>query len=546
MKTWKKLIAVFLLVSSAGLMVAGTTGYFEISKNIDIFISLYKKVDELYVDEVNHSKIMRKGIDAMLGELDPYTVYFSESQVEDFKFEQTGSYGGIGARVGSRKGQLLITDIYENSPSIEAGLMVGDILKTVDGKDLTGKKVADMSELLKGEPKTDVVLEVERGGQEKEIKIKRAEIKVDNVSYSGMLNDHVGYVKFENFRMDAAKEVREKMEEMKKEGMTQFILDMRGNPGGLLKEAVDIVNLFVDANKLVVSTKGKNPNHSRDYKTYKKVYDENIELVVLVDGGSASASEIVSGSIQDYDRGVVVGRNSYGKGLVQITQPITYNAQLKVTTSKYYLVSGRCIQRLDYASRDEDGNVPEVPDSLITPFKTVNGRTVLDGAGVNPDVRVKLPERTDYLKALIKEGMVFDFCTAYQLKHKEIDPIASFKITDQDLSNFKSFLSEKDFSYETKTEKKLEVMEKTLVGHKDSINIKTKLADLDDYLKKLKFNDFDNNKEEIRELIRLQLIERYYYRSGKAEATLQTDPDIKKAMYLLDNRSAYQAILNPA
>ena len=546
MKSLKILVITLLIGVTSFLMVSGTTGYFEISKNIDIFISLYKKVDELYVNEVNHSKIMRKGIDAMLAELDPYTVYFSESQVEDFRFEQTGSYGGIGARVGLRKGDLLITEIYQGSPSIEAGLMVGDVLKEVDGKDLTGKKVADMSELLKGEPKTQVVLQVSRGGTLKEISIRREEIKVDNVSYSGMLNDHVGYVKFENFRMDAAKEVQKKMEELKKEGMTQFVLDMRGNPGGLLKEAVDIVNLFVDANKLVVSTKGKNPNHSRDYKTYKKVYDDEIELVVLVDGGSASASEIVSGSIQDYDRGVVVGRNSFGKGLVQITQPLTYNAQMKVTTSKYYMVSGRCIQRLDYALRDEDGNVPEVPDSLITEFRTMNGRAVLDGAGVNPDVTVPLPAKTDYVRSLIKKGMIFDFCTQYQLERNEIPKVSEFSISDKDLTDFQRFIASKDFSYETKTEKKLEQVKKTLSGQKDSVAIAKQLAELNIYLEGLKKNDFEGNREVIRELIRLELVERYYYRSGRAQATLETDPDIEKALELLKNKVAYNAILNPA
>lgn len=546
MKFLKMLVVTLLVGVMSFLMISGTTGYFEISKNIDIFISLYKKVDELYVDEVNHSKIIRKGIDAMLAELDPYTVYFSESQVEDFRFEQTGSYGGIGARVGSRKGALLVTNIYEGSPSIVAGLMVGDVLKKVDGKDLKDKKVSDMSELLKGEPKTEVVLEVDRAGETKQIKISREEIKVDNVSYSGMLNDHVGYVKFENFRMDAAKEVQGKMEELKKSGMTQFVLDMRGNPGGLLKESVDIVNLFVGANKLVVSTKGKNPNHSRDYKTYKKVYDDDIELIVLVDGGSASASEIVSGSIQDYDRGVVVGRNSFGKGLVQITQPLTYNAQMKVTTSKYYMVSGRCIQRLDYALRDEDGKVPEVPDSLITEFKTINGRKVLDGAGVNPDVTVSLPSKTDYVRALIKEGMIFDFCTQYQLGHNEIAGVSEFAITETDIKDFKDFISDKSFSYETKTEKKLDQVKKTLAGHKDSVSIASQVNNLEVYLEGLKKNDFESSKEEIKGLLRLELVERYYYRSGKAKATLETDPDIKKALELLDNKAAYDAILNPA
>lgn len=528
------------------VLLSASSGYFEISKNIDIFISLYKKVDELYVDEVDHSKIMRKGIDAMLSELDPYTVYYSESQVEDFKFQQTGSYGGIGARIGLHGEKLVVTEIYENSPSQKAGLMPGDILLEIDGKDLTGKKVSDLSEFLKGEENTQVKLKFNRQGQVSELNVERAEIKVDNVSYAGMITDKVGYVKFENFRMDAAKEVKDNMEKMKGQGMEQFILDMRGNPGGLLKEAVDIVNLFVGENELVVSTKGKNPNHSREYKTYRRPYDKSIPVIVLVDEGSASASEIVSASLQDYDRGVVIGRNSFGKGLVQITQMLSYNSQLKVTTSKYYTASGRCVQRLDYAARDEDGKVPAVPDSLITEFRTEAGRLVYDGAGVNPDVPVNLPENSPYVKALLSEKRIFDFAAQFHYANAEIAPLKEFKVDDALLREFSKYLDDKGFEYKTKTQKKLMALNNTLNGNKDSLAIKNKIEEMNGFLQGLKAGDFERDKEVIRDLLKQEIITMYYYRKGRAEAALQDDPDIEEALKILANPSMYEGILKPA
>jgi carboxyl-terminal processing protease len=539
-----KFITLPALILAAMFLLANGSGYFEISKNLDIFISLYKKVDELYVDEIDHSKVMRKGIDAMLSELDPYTVYFSESEVEDFKFQRTGTYAGIGARIVSHGDDLVIDEIYEGGPALKAGLVAGDIMLEIDGKSLEGKSVSEMSEILKGEENTLVKIRYSRNGEENEIEFKRDEVKVDNVSYAGMLTEDVGYVKFENFRMDAAREVKEKMEELKKQGMTKFVLDMRGNPGGLLKEAVDIVNLFVDANNLVVSTKGKNKNHSREYKTYKRPYDEEIPIVVLVDGGSASASEIVSGSIQDYDRGVVIGRNSFGKGLVQITQPLTYNAQLKVTTSKYYTASGRCIQRLDYASRDFDGNVPAVPDSLITEFKTMAGRTVFDGAGINPDIEVKNEPRSAFVRGLINDHLVFDFVTQYFYQHESIAAANEFKVSDADLASFKNFIASKDFSYETKTEKKLEQLKNTLSGD-DSLRVSKEIDELKVFLNSLKSDDFESDKEEIREILRLEILERYYYRRGRAQGALGNDADVKKAIEVLNSPTLYSNTLKP-
>ncbi|MGB0432277.1 MAG: S41 family peptidase, partial [Bacteroidia bacterium] len=428
--------------------------------------------------------------------------------------------------------------------ALAAGLVAGDVLLAIDGKSLDGKSVDEMSEILKGEENTKVSIKYSRQGKIEVVDFKRAEVKIDNVSYFGMITDNVGYVKFENFRMDAAKEVKEKMDELKDNGMTKFVLDMRGNPGGLLKEAVDIVNLFIDANNLVVSTKGKNKNHSREYKTYKRPYDEEIPVVVLIDGGSASASEIVSGSIQDYDRGVVIGRNSYGKGLVQITQSLTYNSQLKVTTSKYYTASGRCIQRLDYAMRNADGEVPEVADSLITEFKTMGGRTVFDGAGVMPDVEVPNDSKSAFIKQLVNEKLIFDYATEYYYQHESIAKPSDFTITDAELAEFKAFVSQTDFSYTTGTERKLERVAETLSGT-DSVQIAKEINELKSFLNELKNDDFDAEKEQVRELLKQEILERYYYRRGKAEGALQNDPDIKSAISIINNTTTYNKILNP-
>ncbi|MBI1185304.1 PDZ domain-containing protein [bacterium] len=545
MKKSRLTLATVLFLATALLIGATGSGYFEISKNLDIFITLYKKVDELYVDELDHSRIMRKGIDAMLAELDPYTVYYSESEVEDFNFQRTGTYAGIGTRIMKFGDDLVVTEVYEDAPALEAGLQIGDILLAIDGKSVLGKSVSDMSEILKGEENTVANLRIKRNGAEMDLPIKRAEVKIDNVSYFGMVTEDIGYVKFENFRMDAALEVKEKMEELKDRGMKKFILDMRGNPGGLLKEAVDIVNLFVDANHLVVSTKGKNPDHSRDYNTYKKVYDDEIPLVVLIDGGSASASEIVSGSIQDYDRGVVIGRNSYGKGLVQITQPLSYNAQLKVTTSKYYTASGRCIQRLDYALRDEDGNVPEVPDSLIKEFKTKNGRPVFDGEGISPDLEVAKTSTTPYTRALTNEHLVFYFAHNYLKNHSEIASPNKFVVDDNLLNEFKQYVQTQSFNYKTKTEKKLDHLMENLEAGADSMQVLAKFNELTAFLNELKANDFTNDSEKIREMLRLEIVAQRYFRKGRAQAALTNDNDVARAVEVLNNPTEYHRILMP-
>ncbi|MBI3143417.1 MAG: S41 family peptidase [Bacteroidetes bacterium] len=537
-------ITVLILAAAIALSAAGS-GFFEISKQLDIFITLYKTVDELYVDELDHAKVMRKGIDAMLSSLDPYTVYYSESEVEDYEFQRTGTYAGIGGRIMEMDGHLVVGELYESGPAIAAGIKVGDILLAIDGKSVVGKSVDEMSEILRGEENTPVTLSMTRKGSPYEVTFKRAEVKVDNVSYYAMVAPEVGYVKFEAFKMDAAEEVREKLDELKALGMKSLVLDMRGNPGGLLKEAVDLVNLFIDQNNLVVSTKGKNQDHTRDYKTYRKPYDNRIPVVVLVDGGSASASEIVSGSFQDYDRGVVVGRNSYGKGLVQVTQPLSYNGQVKVTTSKYYTASGRCIQRLDYASRDEDGNVPDMPDSLIQVFKTKSGREVNDGAGVMPDVEVSLPPRSPYVRALINGHHIFWFAVEWLGQMESVPAPDKLVVTDADLDRFKAFLEARKFAYAGAAEKKLQAIKDKLESEPNAEAIGQKINETLAYIAELKTGDFESDKDLVRNLIRLEMAKQAHYQRGWAQSSLAQDPDLTQALDLLNNPTAYQALLRP-
>lgn len=546
MKKYRKYLLAIALPLSLALSIAASSSFFEISKNIDLFVSVYKKVDELYVDEVDHSRIMRKGIDAMLSELDPYTVFYSESQVEDFRFQQTGKYGGIGARIGKLDKKLTVLEIYQGYPAYKAGLKVGDVVLKVDGKSFVDNQDDELSEYLKGEPGSMVTIMIERpiSGEKEELEIQREEVKVDNVSYAGMLDDETGYVRFENFRQNAGDEVRTNLEELKAQGMKRFVLDMRGNPGGLLHEAVNIVNLFIGPKNLVVSTKGRNPDHQREYETYRKAYDEDIPVAVLIDGGSASASEIVSGSIQDYDRGVIIGRTSFGKGLVQTTRPLSYNAQIKVTISKYYTASGRCIQRLDYASRDEEGEVKEVPDSLISEFKTMNGRTVTDGAGIEPDVVVEKGNTPDILRELTKKHLVFDFVTRFCHQYDTI-PLA-FQVNDSIYNDFIDFTRQKDFTFDSRLRKKYDELSAMAGKLELDSEFEKELKDVEQLLIEKKERAFSDHKEAISEAVRLEIVERFHFRKGRAKAALEGDPDVIKALEILSQPNKYKEILSPA
>jgi carboxyl-terminal processing protease len=430
------------------------TNYFEISKNLDIFATLYREVNAYYVDDVDAGKLMRKAIDEMLNSLDPYTNYISESEIEDYRFQMTGQYGGIGSQIGQKDDYIMITDPYEGYPAQKEDLRAGDLLLEVDGNVVRGKNSSDISKLLKGQPGTKVKLKIRRDGEGDLIKVlTREEIHVKNVPYSGMINEHTGYIRLQSFTNDAGKEVRNALIELKKNtGLTSVILDVRGNPGGLLHESVNIVNVFVPQQTEIVSTKGKIKESDKTYKTLDQPVDTEIPLVVLTNRSSASASEIVSGSIQDLDRGVIIGTRTFGKGLVQNTRPLSYGTQVKITTAKYYTPSGRCIQALDYSHRNEDGSVGVVADSLKKEFKTKNGRKVYDGGGVAPDIIVEHKNYSKITESLLTKQLIFDFATRYRASHPSIASAKEFRLTDKDFEDFKQYITGKEYDYSTASE----------------------------------------------------------------------------------------------
>ena len=427
-------LVIFVFVVSSFAAINSTTNYFEISKNLDIFASVYREVNTYYVDEVDAGKLMKRGIDEMLNSLDPYTNFFSESEVEDFRFQVTGLYGGIGAQIGNKGDYVVVTDPYENYPAQKEDLRAGDIIIDIDGKSTKGKNTSEISKLLKGQAGTKVKLTIKREDEGELTKtLTRQEIHINNVPYFGMVNDNTGYIRLATFTNDAGKEVKDALVELKKNpSLKSVILDVRGNPGGLLHEAVNIVNVFIPQGQEVVSTKGKVKEWEKSYKTLNPPVDIEIPLVVLTNRSSASASEIVSGSIQDLDRGVVIGLKTFGKGLVQSTRPLSYNTQVKITTAKYYTPSGRCIQALNYSHRNEDGSVGAVPDSLKKEFKTKNGRKVFDGGGVDPEIFVVHTPYSKLAESLISKQLIFDFATTYRTKHDKIISSKEFHISEAD------------------------------------------------------------------------------------------------------------------
>ncbi|MCB0502776.1 MAG: S41 family peptidase, partial [Bacteroidetes bacterium] len=435
------LVAIGLFFS----LQSGQDRYFEISKNIETFNMLFKELNRYYVDDVDPSELMEIGIDAMLRSLDPYTVYLSGAELDNYRMATTGQYGGIGARIGMMDDNVVVTDPYEGFPAYNAGLRAGDIITEVDGKSTKGYDTEEVSQILRGQPGTDVVVKVNRSvsNETMELTITRGDIVIQNVPYFGMVEEGVGYIKLTNFAENAGKEVGDALSALKEEHkLSSVILDLRGNGGGLLHEAVNVTNVFVDKGVEVVSTKGKETDNDKSYKTLNKSVDSEIPLVVLTDGGSASASEIVSGAIQDLDRGVVIGQRTYGKGLVQITRPLPYKSKLKVTTSKYYIPSGRCIQAIDYVNRHLDERAKELPDSLRRAFKTQTGREVLDGAGIDPDVTTEIETISNVSRSLINHNLIFNYATIYWNKHKELTNGSKFQLTEEEFNDFVEYISD--------------------------------------------------------------------------------------------------------
>jgi len=538
------LVAAFF-VSSIGFL-SYKSDDFETVKNLDIFYTLYKELSLYYVDDVDPGKVIKQGIDAMLKSLDPYTVYIPETQIEDLKFMTTGQYGGIGALIRQYDDYVVIAEPYENFPAYDAGIKAGDIILEIDGNSTKNKKSSEISELLKGQPNTNVKIKVKRYKIEKplEFELIRKEVQVPNVPYSGMLNDEIAYVVLSRFTSGASNDVRNAIIELKKENEIKgLVLDLRNNPGGLLMEAVFLSNLFIEKDKEIVSTKGKVKDWDKEYKAPREAFDKNIPLVVLVNRGSASASEIVSGAIQDYDRGVIIGERTFGKGLVQTTRDLSYNAKLKVTTAKYYIPSGRCIQALDYSNRNEDGSVGRVPDSLATEFKTAGGRKVFDGGGILPDIVIEKENASNIAIALTIQNILFDYVTKYASEKDSISAPEQFTLSDIEYQDFVKFVLEKDFIYDTKSEETLE----NLIEITKNEKYYQEAADEIESLKKILAHDVEKDlnvfKEEIVEMLESEIIGRYYYQKGRIKYNLKNDKDVVKSLEILNDTSMYNKIL---
>jgi carboxyl-terminal processing protease len=519
---------------------------FEISKNLDIFATLYKQIHLNYVDDVKSGELMKTAIDAMLESLDPYTVYIPEADIEDYKFMTTGQYGGIGALIHRRGNYVYISEPYEGFPAQKSGLKAGDKIIEINGKPTKGKTTDEVSTLLKGTPGTTINLLYVRDSNQKpiEITITREEIKVENVPYSGIVKDKIGYINLTGFTHGAGKEVKDALLKLKDNGCTSVILDLRGNGGGLLNEAVNIVNIFVDKGQLVVSTKGKIKDKNNFHKTFSAATDINIPLVVLVDGGSASASEIVTGAIQDLDRGVIIGQRTFGKGLVQNIVPLSYNSEMKVTIAKYYIPSGRCIQAIDYANKDEEGNANKIPDSLLKPFKTLKGRTVYEGSGIEPDVVVEPALLSNISGTLVVKYLFFDFSVKYSREHASISSAMEFVITDEIYDEFIKFLQGKNYDYSTQSEKALKELKENAEKEKYFDAIKTEYEALKAKMMHDKNEDLVKFKDEIKPILKAYIAQVYYYQKGRIEASLTDDIEVKKAIEILNDKELYKSILD--
>jgi carboxyl-terminal processing protease len=545
-RTGKIIIVLSLLIVtgiSTGFLVTQETRDFRIAKNLDIFFSLFRELNTFYVDEINPDKLIKTGIDDMLKSLDPYTVYYPESEADEFSFMTTGKYGGIGSLVRKSADFVVISEVYRGFPADKAGIRAGDILKKVNGVSLKGLATDSVSEKLKGDPGTPLTLTIERNGKESDYTLKRERIVIPPVPYYGMLNSKTGYIRLTSFTQGCNADVKLALIALEDKRPENVILDLRGNPGGLLTEAVAIVNLFVDPGNEVVSTRGKVQQFDEDFKTTKPPVDNKIHLAVLINRGSASASEIVAGAIQDLDRGIIIGQRSYGKGLVQITRPLSYNTQLKVTTAKYYIPSGRCIQAVDFSHRNEDGSVGVIPDSLISEFKTKHGRIVKDGGGITPDIEVKPEPLSQISGELYLRYYIFDYATKYYWAHPDIKSPDQFSFTDSDYTDFRNYLVNRNFSYKTGTEQSLNELianakkEKYYEINKDIFNTLEK--DISHSLDK----DLNLFRKEITELIEDEIIGRYFYESGEIEWSLKKDDQISKAIEILNNKDKYDSVL---
>jgi carboxyl-terminal processing protease len=541
------LFSVFLAFTPTSALKAQTSSDFEISKNLEILTSLYKELNTQYVDGANPSDLMKTGIDAMLDKLDPYTVFIPESEIEDYRFMTTGEYGGIGSLIHKQGDYIIISEPYEKSPAQKSGLKAGDKILKINEKSASGKSVEDVSSILKGQPGTNFKVVVEREGQPNPLTfdILREKITIDPVPFYGMVDAGTGYIKLNSFTQTASADVKKALLDLKsKNTLTGLILDLRDNGGGLLTEAVNIVNLFVKKNELVVTTKGKQKDKNRSYQTSMDPVEATLPLVVLVNGMSASASEIVAGALQDLDRAVIVGRRTYGKGLVQNVFPLSYNTQVKITVAKYYIPSGRCIQEIDYAHKNTSGNADNIPDSLITAYKTLHGRTVYDGKGIAPDIATDTAKLSTISYNLITKYIIFDYATQYAATHPTIEPASTFKISDADYNDFIAFTEKKGFEFGTIAEKELETVKKAAQYENCWDEIKLQHELMLKTIAEHKKKDLMENKIEISDILQQEIASRYYYQKGRIESTLSDDICLKSALNVLNAKTVYSSILD--
>ena len=543
----KWLVVLVLIIVAGFAFRKPAEKYFDIAKSLDIFATLFKEVNAYYVDELEPEKLIRKGIDGMLESLDPYTDYISEDELETFRISTTGQYGGIGALIGVINKKTVITHPYKDFPAYKAGLKVGDEIVSVDGKVVQGKTTSEISSLLKGQPKTEVELKVKRFGQKDNVsvRIKREKIILTNVAYAGLVEPTVGYIKLDDFTPGASREVSDAVVSLKEKGAQKIILDLRENPGGLLHEAVNIVSLFIARGQEVVSTKGKVDDWNKSYKTLNSPVDTEIPMVVLVSDGSASASEIVAGSLQDYDRAVLIGKKTFGKGLVQTTRQLAYNSQLKVTTAKYYIPSGRCIQAVDYTHRKEDGTVERVADSLKSEFKTKNGRIVFDGGGLDPDVNTEDEYIGTATGALVASGLVFDFASKYSTENSTPPNLSTFELSDADYDKFLSFLKDQKFSYSTAIERNAKLLIEAAKQERYYPELEGQLNGLKSKIEAVKASDLSRFKNEIKDILEEQIAFHYALNEGQAAVSLHRDKTVIEARKILNDAEAYHKLLTP-
>ncbi|MBV7269115.1 S41 family peptidase [Winogradskyella luteola] len=542
----KKLLHKKILIPTLAIVVFFSTtafknDFFEIAKQIEIFTTLFKELNMNYVDETNPGDLMDTAIKSMLDDLDPYTRFFNEQDVESARINNAGDYTGIGAKVLTLEDKLVIVEPYKNYAADKAGLKAGDEIIKVDNVVVSDFK-EDAANLLQGAAGTEVNVTYKRQGKTNTVKIVRESLEIKAVPHYSMINEKTGYIVLRKFNEKASVETLGALRALKNQGATQLVLDLRGNPGGLLNEAVNVTNIFVPKNQLVVTTKSKVKKYNKTYYTKRDAIDTEIPLVVLIDGQSASASEIVSGALQDMDRAVVVGARSFGKGLVQRPKSLTYGTQMKITISRYYTPSGRCIQALDYWNRDENGKATRVKKENFNAFKTRNGRDVFDGGGVQPDVEIKLSKQTPITKAILNENLVFNFATQYYYENK-VEDLNSFKLSDSDFNAFKSYLKTTGFNFETKTEKALD--DAILIAKEEELSgaIKSEINNLTNALQTYKSNAINVNKVQLKSLLTDEIIKRFFYSEGLYDYYTANNTEIKKALEILNNPKQYASIL---